>query len=270
MRLQHELKKHDGKGMFITLSYDDKHLPLFGSLIKSHLQKFFKRFRKEIAPVKIKYYACGEYGSRQSEEYYQAKYNRAFGRPHYHAILLGVSNLSDSHCESVMYSWPFCDWNEIIKDQGSEKVFGTVTQDSIRYVADYIFKKYSNKDTHKMYKRYGYCNPEFQLVSQGIGKDYLQDDKERIKETGKVHYRGKAVSLPRYYLDKIDLSEEVRAKLKFEATSKNCKKYGIDIFQNLLYGLERFPTEKQYSDSRQREINFKAHAALRNKGEIDE
>lgn len=38
-----------------------------------HLQKFFKRLRKKFGEG-IRYFACGEYGSKN-------------GRPHYHALL---------------------------------------------------------------------------------------------------------------------------------------------------------------------------------------
>lgn len=54
---------------FLTLTYDNEHLPSDNSLHKEDLQKFFKRLRKDI-DYPIKYYACGEYGDR-------------FKRPHY-------------------------------------------------------------------------------------------------------------------------------------------------------------------------------------------
>lgn len=60
---------------FITLTYrDDKNGTQ--QLDKSELQRFIKRLRKHIQPIKIKYFGAGEYGELK-------------GRPHYHLIILG-------------------------------------------------------------------------------------------------------------------------------------------------------------------------------------
>lgn len=45
---------------FITLTYDNKHLPKNRTLVKRDLQLFWKRFRKR--GYKVRYMACGEYG----------------------------------------------------------------------------------------------------------------------------------------------------------------------------------------------------------------
>lgn len=60
---------------WITLTYDEKHLPEDHHLRPADLQSFFKRLRKAIGS--FRYFACGEYGDK-------------FGRPHYHAVLFGV------------------------------------------------------------------------------------------------------------------------------------------------------------------------------------
>jgi len=65
----HEAKYHEQKA-FLTLTYDDLHLPDNGSLDKTHYQKFMKRLRKELNPSgtkpedykKLRYFMCGEYG----------------------------------------------------------------------------------------------------------------------------------------------------------------------------------------------------------------
>lgn len=49
---------------FITLTYDDEHLPLGMSLVPKDLQDFLKRFRSRIAPIKVRYYGVGEYGDQ--------------------------------------------------------------------------------------------------------------------------------------------------------------------------------------------------------------
>ena len=105
LRLSHEYSLHEHKGIFLTLTYDDKHIPTFQSVIKKDLQDFIKRLRKKIYPRKIKYFACGEYGSKNN-------------RPHYHLILFGVDNQSKSDRRACMESWaPYndskCDWSKL-------------------------------------------------------------------------------------------------------------------------------------------------------------
>lgn len=76
-RLLLEASLHDSL-CFLTLTYDDEHLPNDLSLNKDHYQKFLKRLRKAIHPTKISYYIVGEYGGRTK-------------RPHYHVVLFGFS-----------------------------------------------------------------------------------------------------------------------------------------------------------------------------------
>ena len=120
MRCLHELSQFD-KAVFVTLTYDNEHLPPFGSLVLADLQKFYKRLRKEVTKVygssyKIRHYSCGEYGDN-------------FGRPHYHAIIFGLG-LIPSDKDMIRWKW----------SHGSV-FFGTVTPDSISYVCQYIDKK---------------------------------------------------------------------------------------------------------------------------------
>ena len=57
---------------FVTLTYDDDHLPEYNSLNYKHFQDFMKRLRK--SHNRVRFYMCGEYGED-------------FSRPHYHALL---------------------------------------------------------------------------------------------------------------------------------------------------------------------------------------
>lgn len=41
---------------FITLTFDDDHLPKFRSLDVGIFQKFMKRFRKEVAPLRLRFF----------------------------------------------------------------------------------------------------------------------------------------------------------------------------------------------------------------------
>ena len=65
---------------FVTLTYDDDHLPEYNSLNYKHFQDFMKRLRKSHNGVR--FYMCGEYGED-------------FSRPHYHALCLIVFFLTE-------------------------------------------------------------------------------------------------------------------------------------------------------------------------------
>lgn len=100
---------------FITLTFSDEHLPNPPYVSKRDLQLFFKRLRKLIAPRKIRYYACAEYGDKR-------------GRPHYHAIIFGLS-LSDQKLVEQAWGLGFVSVDK-------------VELGSIAYVAGYVSKKF--------------------------------------------------------------------------------------------------------------------------------
>lgn len=118
---------------FLTLTYDNEHLPDGGNLVRSHFQSFMKRLRRKFEGYKIKVFYCGEYGERR-------------GRPHYHAIIFGLP-LNElgikyyfrdvSKRGQKNYNCPFLDkiW------QQGEVVLGMVTRQSCAYVAQYTLKK---------------------------------------------------------------------------------------------------------------------------------
>ena len=73
MRCMHEASLYE-RNCFITLTYNDAHLPANRNLEYSDFQKFMKRFRKRFPSTKIRFYMAGEYGEK-------------FGRPHFHACI---------------------------------------------------------------------------------------------------------------------------------------------------------------------------------------
>ena len=69
-----ELQQHR-EATFLTLTYDELHVP--PTLSKRHLQLFWKRLRRDWPAKSIRYFSCGEYGTKTA-------------RPHYHAIVFGI------------------------------------------------------------------------------------------------------------------------------------------------------------------------------------
>lgn len=182
------------ESVFLTLTYEELTLPDGGTLVKSHLQRFWKRLRKAVYPRSLKYYACGEYGDEH-------------GRPHYHAIVFGLSVEDSPLIEST--------W-------GLGNVFpGTVEQNSIRYVTKYIGKKIFGPQA---VAHYGGRVPEFQLVSRGIGLEWMRANRELLISDLLV-YRGKNFErLPRYYykklLDSMDGAEWRAFRARRKAVSR--------------------------------------------------
>ncbi len=64
IRCVHEAQLYE-ENCFITLTYNDENLPTDNSLDKQHWVLFMKKFRKKIAPHKIRFFMCGEYGEDQ-------------------------------------------------------------------------------------------------------------------------------------------------------------------------------------------------------------
>lgn len=160
--------------LFLTLTYNDDNLPGGDSLVPSDLQLWIKRFRKEISPRLIKYYAVGEYGER-------------YNRPHYHAI---VYNCDKGDADIIRDTW--C--------KGFVHV-GTVTEDSINYVCGYIQKKLFGPMGKEVY---GERIPPFARMSKGLGLQWVYDNAERLIEDGGVRRKGKIIRAPRYYMNKVN------------------------------------------------------------------
>lgn len=105
------------RSCFLTLTYADEHLPNPPTLILSDLQKFLKRLRKR-SGLKIRYFACGEYGAQ-------------FFRPHYHLILFGIDA---DFAEVIEKSWHL------------GFIFLAPADDNcIKYVAGYVTKKFTDE-----------------------------------------------------------------------------------------------------------------------------
>lgn len=174
VRLLHESEFWDDTS-FVTLTYDDEHLPSNGSLVPRDLTLFFKKLRRDLGDKKIKYYACGEYGD-------------TYGRPHYHAIIFGLSPKDKKLIEE---NW----------QKGFVKI-GCVTYDSCRYVAGYVQKKLYGKAS-KEYEEKGIIAP-FSRMSKGLGERYVDKYWNKLYDMNIVTVRGVPMGLPRYYQKKLD------------------------------------------------------------------
>jgi len=157
---------------FVTLTYSEENLPIDRSLDKEELQGFFKRLRKKLHKRRIKYFACGEYGE-------------TYGRPHYHAVLFGISALET---DLVGTAWG--------KGQIQLSVFKAARA---RYCAGYLLKEVDSRvDLRGLV-------PPFALMSKKMGKRFAVANMARILSGGTLTVNGNPVALPRYFRKILDI-----------------------------------------------------------------
>ena len=181
---------------FLTLTYNEANLPKDKSIHKEELQKFFKRLRKNTG-AKIRYFACGEYGTKNH-------------RAHYHAIIFGY-NFPDRYLFTTTKQGDALYRSRLLeKTWGKGHILiGEVTFESAAYVARYVMKKFkgTEEERHEHYKMLDeetgeiyQLQPEFCLMSRrpGIGKSWL-DKYKTDTDKDFITIRGQKMSLPKYY-----------------------------------------------------------------------
>ena len=210
IRCVHEASQHEDN-CFVTLTYDDDHLPLDGSLNKAHYQNFMKRLRKSLAPHKVRYYHCGEYGDDN-------------WRPHYHALLFGYRPP-----EQILYTKR--DGNSLFLSPTLQRIWGKgfvswgeVTFQSAAYVARYVMKKVNGENQDDYYwvandvtGEMHQVEPEYSTMSHGIGRGWLDLYAEDAYNFDSVVVDGRVSQPPRYY-DKLmeEQDPDLMRKLKHE------------------------------------------------------
>lgn len=215
IRCMHEAKMHK-ENCFITVTFDNEHLPRDGSLSVDVYQKFLKRLRKHCARsfVKIRFYGCGEYGDINK-------------RPHYHFIIFGydfpdkVVYKQLSHGE-YLYTSKLLD---AVWGFGDCKI-GSVTFDSAAYVARYCMKKVDGAmqaaGHYEVYDADGVLHdrlPEFATMSRrpGIASGYYDKFGGEIRVHDTIVVNAKEVPSIRYYdlkFEEIDAKAFKRVKRK--------------------------------------------------------
>lgn len=193
MRCVHEAQMHK-ENCFITLTYNDDHLPRRGQLKYSDFQKFMKRLRKKEAHKEIRFYMGAEYGEENA-------------RPHYHACIFGhdwpdkVHHTNSPSGEKIYTSkqlqelWPY-----------GYSSSANVTFKSAAYIARYCLKKVTGKAAEDHYRRFDeegeyQLIPEFNKMSlkPAIGKTWLEKYKDDVYNYDHIIINGAVCSPPKYY-----------------------------------------------------------------------
>lgn len=218
---------HSKTAIFVTLTYDPLNVPVAcslddGSVLftldKRDVQLFMKRLRKTFDGREIRFYLAGEYGSETH-------------RPHYHAILFGLS-LDD-----------FPDRKPVSKNSfgqflySSEKFYNIwklgnvalaeVSWQTCAYVARYCVKKLGDDVSRETYESFGVL-PEFSLMSRkpGIGGFFHIDHPELISRSKQYFSDPNGVSprtscqTPKFVFDKLKLTDpDLYDKIKSQRQS---------------------------------------------------
>lgn len=189
-RVMLEAKLHPVNCM-ATLTYADEHLTLDsrgrGVLVPQDLQGFLKRLRAHVAPVKFRFYGCGEYGDVSK-------------RPHYHLALFNYPNCAhgQSRYNSVTRQVNCCGACDTIRDKwGKGGVFLCELNDNTaQYVAQYVTKKMTSADDYRL----DGLPPEFARMSlrPGIGHDAMWEVASSLLEFDLVDSQGDVPSTLRH------------------------------------------------------------------------
>ncbi|AXL15072.1 replication initiator protein [Microviridae sp.] len=198
VRMVHEAQEHS-ENSFITLTYDDQHLPENASLSVRDWQLFLKKLRKHLAPKKIRFYMCGEYGEAPDQL-------NQIGRPHFHAIIFGHTFMADAELKREEPKAYYSETLEEVWGNGIAE-FGPMELGSAAYCAQYTVKKITGKNAADHYLRMNPytgevtpIKPEFSTMSRrpGIGKTWYEKYNGDL-DKGFVTLDGKKEAIPAFY-----------------------------------------------------------------------
>lgn len=196
--------------VFVTLTYDDEHLPPDNSLRKKDVQDFIKRLKKYFKSTKenpIRQSYCGEYGEHTK-------------RPHYHCVLYNcdftdkIKHYMSPSGHQVFTSkilsrlWPF-----------GFAEFGFAEPSSIAYLYKYILKKKTRKEKDQplVIERDGITYDvahEFIESSRNPGIGAWARNSQSLKK-GYLTVNGVKKKIPKYYMEDLKKSNpELHAELK--------------------------------------------------------
>lgn len=247
--------------LFLTLTYDDEHLPCnfadgsdkvvhgieqaryYGdvngaTLHKKDTQDFFKRLRYNISynwpdhKMKLRYYLAGEYGPKTH-------------RPHYHVCLFGCPDdlepVAKNELGHTLYD------SALLRETwgNGNIVVGELNPQTAGYTARYTLKKAQGED-HAGNDALGIAR-EFVTMSRkpGLGVNYYERNKERIYENDEIILPAvskdkKNVVKPPRYFDILYQSEDAKdyarikaqrgvcAELAHQNTLKECEERQLD------------------------------------------
>lgn len=202
---------------FLTLTYDEKHVPygadgITQTLKKKQLTNWLDNIKHQLKNIKLpagntakfKYLAVGEYGG-------------IFQRPHYHILIIGL----DFHEMDRKFQ-------ELWKN-GITKAL-PITDGRINYVTKYMMKSQNGALAEEQYDKKGIERP-FLLAAQKLGTEYMLKHKDEINKTGYIKSGTRKIQIPSYFknilqsydMDSVQAREEQKRKDAKERDEKAIK-----------------------------------------------
>lgn len=198
----HEASLYE-QNCFVTLTYNEEHLPDLKSLDYRAFQLFMKRLRKQNTGKKIKFYMCGEYGDEGDRPHYHAAlFNHNFDDREYYKTTPAGNRLYISETLNKL-------WSDENKEPLGYATIGDITFESAAYIARYIMKKQNGKD-----KNWNYAVPDVETgeilykekefahmsLKEGIGLKFYKKWKSDIFPEDTCVINGTKTLPPKYYL----------------------------------------------------------------------
>lgn len=215
----HRHKDGSPNNAFLTLTYDNEHLPTDGSLQKREWQTFAKRTRKKAGPFRFLH--VGEYGEQNF-------------RPHYHALLFGLDFSKDRIIQNQGDENPLYTSNTV--EALWPKGFHTIqllTPETVNYVCRYALKTLSGEAKTEKYARQDGDGNTWTLASEyatmsrrpGIGAAWIAKFPTDVWPDDFIVVKGQKAGVPRFYSEKLkeenpELAEKIRAKRIKSAASR--------------------------------------------------
>jgi len=186
---------------FLTLTYDERHVPLNGFLNRPHLTSFFKHLRHAInrspgdvlsdGSGRLRYLACGEYGD-------------VGGRPHFHAILFNFALAGGEPVSETAIAHPFL---RKVWPYGLHQL-APFAPAAANYIAQYTLKKSPKGAPLEVDNETGENKPEPYLRMSnrpGIGTPWLDKYMKDLRK-GFITVDGQRHPIPRAYLQRLKRS----------------------------------------------------------------
>lgn len=204
----HEAKCHDAN-CFLTLTYDNDHLPDDYSLSLDDYQRFLKRLRDAIGGG-IRFVGCGEYGDQGR-------------RPHYHFLIFGYDFPDRKvwrRTQSGKYNFRSEQLEKLWTDGHAE--VGLFSPEAAGYVARYTLKKVSPeyaretgryRVVHPLTGQLVEQRPEFATMSKrpAIGRTWFERFHRDAFPSDFLVLNGQKLPVPKYYRKLLAENQEIDA-----------------------------------------------------------
>lgn len=208
-RVMLEAETCKGPNYFVTLTYDDAHLPrrtaikadtgeikTVSTLVPEDLQKFLKklrsRWKRHYEVENIRFFGGGEYG----EETARAHYHLAI----FNLPIFDLKAYKQNPNGDMMYTSAEL---ETVWGNGYV-VIGELNWSSAAYIARYMTKKVKGPEGQRVYKDSGIEPPYVRMSRRpGIGQEYYEKHKEHIYEADSLWVpckgKSKQIKPPKYF-----------------------------------------------------------------------